>query len=123
MSLLQKSALILQKPLDCWLTNVWEVLKGNGGKEAFVIELQDLGVLDPTIQEPTLIPAGAKIIAQITALSVAGELLDEYQAIIEGGLADKIRLTSFTWGSAPDWSKLPKGLPTLENALRKGETA
>jgi hypothetical protein len=123
LALLQKeSALILQKPLDCWLTNVWEVLKGNGGKDAFVRELQEMGVLDGNTQEPTLILDGAKIIAQITALSIAGELLDEYQAIVEGGLSDIIRLAPIEWDGAPNWSKLPDGLTTLENALPDEET-
>jgi hypothetical protein len=123
LALLQKeSALILQKPLDCWLTNVWEVLKGNGGKDAFVRELQEIGVLDDKTQEPTLILDGAKIIAQITTLSIAGELLDEYQAIVEGGLSDMIRLAPIEWDRAPNWSKLPDGLTTLENALPDEET-
>ena len=123
LALLQtESVLILQKPLDTWLTNVWEVLKGNGGKDAFVKELQDMGVLDSTSQEPTLVLRGAIIIAQITALSVAGELLDEYQAIVEGGLSDRIRLVPFGWGGARDWSKLPAGLTTLKNTLPDEET-
>lgn len=126
LSLLQsESALVLQKPLDCWLTNVWEVIMGDGGKGEFVRELRKIKVLHATAVEPTLTLAGAQIIASITALSVAGELLDEYQAIVEAGLSDKIRLAPFGWdGNEKEavWSKLPDGLTTLEKALPAAET-
>jgi len=116
-----ESVLLLHKPLDRWLKCVWETLMGNGGKEAFVQKLKDLGVLEGRSQEATLTLDGVKTIASITALSVAGELLDEYQAVVEAGLSDRIRLVDFNWDGVIDWSKVPLGVATLAKALAEEE--
>ena len=104
------SALLLQKPLDCWLKEVWKLLIEEKGNTELIKHLKKLNILDAKAQAPKLRFEGAKAIASVTALSVAGELLDEYQAIVEAELSDKIRLpdsksnSGFRWGGA--WAKL-----------------
>ena len=112
-----RSALLFQKPLDCWLKNVWEALIDDHGNAEFVNHLKKLKILDGKLQQPTLTFDGARKIASITALSVAGELLDEYKAIVESGLSHKIKLAPFQWLGVQDWSQLPCGLPTLEKVM------
>lgn len=126
-SIENRSAASLQKPLDTWLEEVWKVLVLGAGSSDFVEHLKDLGILDKNSQKPRLLFGGAEIIAASTALSVAGELLDEYRGILETELHDKIRLpkdpdsrvgnqTGFVWEGKP-WNSLPSGLVTLEKVL------
>jgi hypothetical protein len=115
---LKDSAMCLQKPLDRWLKEAWTVIMGNQGNESFATCLKNIGVLDTHTLKSHLTLPGAKIIASVTALAVAGELLDEYQAIVEGELDQQLRLGTFGWAKEADWSNgLPRGLTTLQKAL------
>jgi CheY-like chemotaxis protein len=93
----ENSAICLQKPLDEWLERVWKLIVDEEGASEFIQHLRDLGILDKNALDPTLTPEGAGRIASITALSVAGELLDEYRAIVEAGLEGKIKLSEEGW--------------------------
>ena len=108
-----KVASSLQKSLDGWLAKVWEVLVLKDGETAFLQHLKELGVLDGKSHKPRLIFSGAKLLTSLTSLSVAAELLDEYAAIIDAGLTDKIRLPKAADGMAQgfqwsqDWREVP----------------
>lgn len=114
-----KSVLMLQKPLDFWLKAVWKVLMGDKLDSEFIKHLKLLEILDNKLQEPKLTVFGAQTIASITALSVAGELLDEYQAIVEAGLSDKISLAPFGWDPRMTWTEIPSGLTSLNRLVQQ----
>lgn len=107
----ENSAICLQKPLDEWLERVWKLIVEGEGASEFIQHLRDLDILDKNALDPTLTPEGAGKIASITALSVAGELLDEYRAIVEAGLEEKIQLTGKGW----NWAKDPWKVEMLNN--------
>ena len=110
------SAICLQKPLDEWLERVWELMVDGKGSAEFIQHLRDLAILDNNALDPTLTTDGAIKIASITALSVAGELLDEYRAIVEADLAEKIKINAAGWkwacgGNPHDFPSLRRFLP------------
>lgn len=122
-----KEASSLQKSLDSWLAKVWEVLVLKDGETAFLQHLKELGVLDGKSHRPRLVFSGAKLLTSLTSLSVAAELLDEYAAIIDAGLTDKIALPrtvdgmaqGFQWSQ--DWRDVPEELITLLKVLPEDE--
>jgi hypothetical protein len=119
---LKTSVKCLQKVIDCWLAKAWKVLTGKGAHRDrnYVSHLEAIGVLHDGGNGPTLTFAGAKNIASLTALSVAGEVLDEYQAILDVEIGHVIRLGEFTWAKEPQWKDgLPRGLDSLRKALEK----
>lgn len=137
------SSVCLQKPLDIWLTKVWqlivaasqsrcrwsygtwlgrlwmEIVKGKDNAKFIKHLKMDIGILDKKSKVPLLTESGARLLASITALSAAGELLDEYRAIVEAGIEDRIRLNQDGW----NWRKTedPKwpidGFPSLNAFL------
>jgi hypothetical protein len=93
---LARSILSLQRPLDAWLKKTWTVLMGSGEPDPhFIGHLQQLNVLDKAMS-PRITRAGRELIASVTALSVAGEVLDEYEAIVDAELTEHIKLGEFT---------------------------
>jgi hypothetical protein len=111
----------LQKPFDCWLKKVWQILMKDVTDAFLVAHLKELEILVKDTQEPYLTFEGARHVASITTLSVAGEILDEYQAIVDTEQNEKIRLSPLGWGRRDEWTKekIPSGLPTLAMVLAK----
>lgn len=103
------SAVCLQEPLDEWLERVWMLIVDGDGHSDFHQHLRELGILDPNAQDPTLTRKGAELIASVTALSVAGELLDEYRAIVEAGLEMRLVIEEegWIWGTSWELDKFP----------------
>jgi CheY-like chemotaxis protein len=124
--LTDKEAVGMSKALDAWLAEVWKVLVLKDGETNFLKHLEQIGVLDRRSHRPRLKFSGAKILASLTALSVAAELLDEYAAIDQAGLSDKISLPEasdderhgFKWG---EWDDVPDALITLLKVLPSNE--
>jgi CheY-like chemotaxis protein len=110
------SVLCLQKLLDSWLKETWTVLVSKNGTDGFISHLKKIGVLNRSAEKPLLTPKGAKILASVTGLSVAGEVLDEYQAIADVGLAQFLQLGEFHWATdnGREWQAgPPAGIATL----------
>jgi len=108
------------KILDEWLEKVWEAVLGGECNPKLEKHLkEELKILDASAHKPTLTRTGGELIASITAMSVAGEILDEYQAIVEAELDDKIRITpeGFSWDK--EWAKDYdlKELPSLKPVM------
>jgi CheY-like chemotaxis protein len=86
-----------QKTVDCWLISAWEVIMGKNDNPEWVKHLKQIGILDDQSSVVRMNQKGRQIIASITGLAVAGEVLDEYEAIIETGLAGVIVPGRFQW--------------------------
>ncbi|HTG37045.1 MAG TPA: response regulator [Thermoanaerobaculia bacterium] len=109
--------LACQPRLDKWLAYYWfEVLRrrpllpqpSTRNQEAKERQAQDFAEDFPALDDQTLFSEfGRTLIASITALSVSGEILDEYTAITECGLEGRITLAGVTWRDYPDWPRLP----------------
>lgn len=86
----------LQKCLDAWLRLTWAaIIKPEFASRRLIDHLDEVGVWDKGADRIT--DDGRKLIAGMTALSMAGEILDEYRAITETGLDDVLRLGSFNY--------------------------
>lgn len=128
----ERSAKCFQKPLDAWLASFWQALLTPAGSADFIGHLRKMKILDMS-QDPRLLFDGAEIICGLAALSVAGEILDEYAAIVDGQLNEKIRLSAegrsssgshqgFVWRREA-WrdKRLPTSLTSLAKFLPKDE--
>lgn len=116
---LQRSVLCLQKSLDCWLKQVWAIVGGKG-HDGFVDHLRGLNILDGHNEESRITDDGVRLITSIAGLSVAGELLDEYQAVIETELDGQLRLSSFHWRGTSHWQgRRPVALDVLQKRLQQ----
>jgi CheY-like chemotaxis protein len=111
------SSKTIQKDLDKWLENTWEVIMGVNTNPEFIKHLKNIGVFEshPMASTAKITPKGKKVIAMITALSVAGEVLDEYGAIQDAEITDQIRLGDliFTW----DGIDAPENITLLREGL------
>jgi len=129
----KESTKCFQKPLDAWLAQFWKAMMSPTGNANFIKHLGKMKVLDNDSQDPRLLFHGAEIICGLTALSVAGEILDEYAAIVDGQLQKRIRLPpqgrtkdgfhlGFVWRTEA-WrdSKLPPSLISIAKFLPKEE--
>jgi DNA-binding NarL/FixJ family response regulator len=103
-SKLERSVLVLQKLLDAWVRAVWVVMEPDNKdhsreqpQEGFIQHLRDIGVIQPGDRLALGTEAARKLVASVTALSVAGEVLDEYEAIVAVHLTDDIQLGEFRW--------------------------
>lgn len=114
-----KSAHVMQAALDEWLTRVWAVVGGTSRDSLFIQHLKNIKVLDKNMYDPVLTLDGANIVAGITALAVAGELLDEYQAVVEVNLQHIIKLShgNWVWGNRLTEGEQLCNLPTLRVGL------
>ncbi len=115
-----QSLFAVHKDLDEWLVEVWKVLISRSGDAAFLKDLRRMRVLDPVEDShPTLRPEGAQIIAWITAISVAGEILDEYRAVCDVNLQSYVQIgnSSWVWEKTSWLGKVPKRLSTLQRFL------
>jgi hypothetical protein len=114
------SVRVLQKPLDAWLSETWKVIMGNGGSYPFTRHLEDLGVIETGQLAPRATREGKELIASLSALSVAGEILDEYEAMIEADLDRSISLKEFLWADMTSWHEGPPiELTILKEGLRQ----
>jgi hypothetical protein len=111
------SVRVLQKPLDAWLSETWKVIMGNGGSDPFTRHLEGLGVIETGQLVPRATQEGKELIASLSALSVAGEILDEYEAMIEADLDRSILLKEFLWADTASWQEGP---PIELTILRDG---
>lgn len=111
----RSSVFAFQKVLDEWLSKAWSVLMGKEESSAWIEHLRDIQVLDPESPSVRISKEGPSIIASIAALSVAGEVIDEYQAIVETGLQYQLRLGRFDWSKG--WTD---GVPPKISILREG---
>jgi CheY-like chemotaxis protein len=105
----------LQRELDRWLASYWlqVLLKGPlvdiaPDKREELVEEWDKCAhkFELTLEELFAQPVRA-LVASATALSVAGEILDEYSAIEECGLELQIKLDEVTWKEPVNWERLP----------------
>lgn len=101
----------LQKKLDDWLACYWiQVLWANLEQEKrkeFEHEHSFCSKKVPLNMGDLFDKPSRELIASATALSVAGEILDEYSAIESCGLESQIKLDGVTWKKSVDWSRLP----------------
>jgi CheY-like chemotaxis protein/uncharacterized protein YidB (DUF937 family) len=96
----------LYNKLDRWLTSTWEAIMRNAKSEHSEC-LERLGLLVANGSGHKATEKGKQWIATITALAVAGEVVDEYSAIEESGLDREdagIQLGCFSWADPEIWS-------------------
>jgi hypothetical protein len=115
LTVLRESVLCLYKPLDHWLEKVWELPEKTDGH--FLQHLKSIHVLDTRVKELRLGENGPMIIASIAGLCVVGELLDEYQAIIEAEIDGELKLGSCNWIPRPVSIKTSVALAALAKKL------
>ena len=116
------SIVVVQSLLDDWLTAAWRVVQSADTSDSFAQELksEDLNVLEPNSVAPRLTLEGKKLMASISALSVAGEVISEYEAVVDAGLEERIGLEGFRWAEAEDLASWETEPPTVLTMLREG---
>jgi CheY-like chemotaxis protein len=113
---------VLQRQLDAFLTATWRVVQSGDSSGSFAQELKSekWRVLDPEGLRPRLTLEGKKLLASISALSVAGEVIAEYQAVEEADLERRIRLGRFGWAEKEDLETWKSQPPTVLTTLSEG---
>lgn len=105
----------LQKDFDKWLEKTWQAIMGEPVDAEFVSALKEMGVFEK--QGMRISFQGKWLIAMITALSVTGEILDEYGAIEDAELAGQIRLGEPRFTGYPKDCDAPEPLTILREGV------
>ena len=99
--------------LDEFLLKFWKVIINDTFPEMFDFhkQLMQMNIIN---NDRKITHSGAGIVSSVAGICIAGEVLDEYEAIIDVKLEDKLKLGSFKW--------VPFKMPEIFKPLLEGNS-